>query len=92
MCVYYVWFLFFEVVLLGVFMVLDLFLFYVFFDLSLVGMYFLIGCWGYDDVLCVVFKFFVYMFVGLLVILLVILGLFFGSGLLIFDMCELIVW
>ena len=40
---YYALFLFLESVSLGVFLALDLLLFYVFFDLSIVGMYFLIG-------------------------------------------------
>src|SRR3546814_19297824 len=39
---YYAWFLFLEGTSLGVFLTLDLLVFYVFFDLSLVGMYFLI--------------------------------------------------
>src|SRR3546814_3340995 len=38
---YYAWFLFLEGTSLGVFLTLDLLVFYVFFDLSLVGMYFL---------------------------------------------------
>ncbi|WP_254436441.1 hypothetical protein [Vreelandella aquamarina] len=43
---YYAWMLFLQSVSLGVFLALDLLLFYVFFDLSLVGMFFLIGRWG----------------------------------------------
>ena len=46
---YYAWFLFLEAVSLGLFLTLDLLLFYVFFDLSLVGMFFLIGRWGHGD-------------------------------------------
>src|SRR3546814_5424071 len=46
---YYAWFLFLEGTSLGVFLTLDLLVFYVFFDLSLVGMYFLIGRWGHGD-------------------------------------------
>ena len=87
---YYAWFLFLEAVSLGVFMALDLLLFYVFFDLSLVGMYFLIGRWGHDDAPRAALKFFVYTFAGSLAILLAILGLSLGSGSLTFDMRELI--
>jgi NADH-quinone oxidoreductase subunit M len=43
---YFFWFLTLEVGMLGVFMALDLVLFYVFWELTLVPMYFLIGVWG----------------------------------------------
>ena len=87
---YYAWFLFLEAVSLGVFLALDLLLFYVFFDLSLVGMYFLIGRWGHGDAPRAALKFFVYTFAGSLAILLAILGLALSSGPLTFDMRELI--
>jgi proton-translocating NADH-quinone oxidoreductase, chain M len=87
---YYAWFLFLEAVSLGVFLALDLLLFYVFFDLSLVGMYFLIGRWGHGDAPRAALKFFVYTFAGSLAILLAILGLSLSSGPLTFDMRELI--
>ena len=35
--------------MIGVFVSLDLFLFYVFWDAMLIPMYFLIGIWGYDQ-------------------------------------------
>ena len=57
---YYAWMLFLEAVSLGVFLALDLFLFYVFFDLSLVGMYFLIGVWGHGNARRAALKFFIY--------------------------------
>ena len=73
---YYAWLLFLECVSLGVFVALDLFLFYVFFDLSLVGMYFLIGVWGHGNAQRAALKFFLYTLAGSLVMLLAILGLY----------------
>ena len=78
---YYALFLFLETASLGVFLSLDLLLFYVFFDLSIVGMYFLIGGWGHgEDARRAAFKFFIYTLGGSLAILLAILGLYLGSG------------
>jgi NADH-quinone oxidoreductase subunit M len=87
---YYGWFLFLEAVSLGVFLALDLLLFYVFFDLSLVGMYFLIGRWGHGDAARAALKFFVYTLAGSLAILLAILGLVLATQPMTFDMRELI--
>ncbi|MEX2577170.1 MAG: NADH-quinone oxidoreductase subunit M [Halofilum sp. (in: g-proteobacteria)] len=87
---YYAWLLFLEGVSLGVFLVLDLLLFYVFFDLSLVGMYFLIGGWGHGDARGAALKFFVYTLAGSLALLLAILALVLSTEPLTFDMRELI--
>jgi NADH-quinone oxidoreductase subunit M len=87
---YYAWFLFLESVSLGVFLALDLLLFYVFFDLSLVGMYFLIGRWGHGDATRAALKFFIYTLAGSLAILLAILGLCLATDPLTFDMRTLI--
>ena len=87
---YYGWFLFLQGASLGVFLVLDLLLFYVFFDLSLVGMYFLIGRWGHGEAHRSALKFFVYTLAGSLAILLAILGLYLSTDPLTFDMRELI--
>ena len=46
---YYAWMAFLAGVSIGLFVTLDLIVFYVFFDLSLVGMYFLIGRWGHGE-------------------------------------------
>ncbi len=66
---YYAWMLFLAGVSLGLFVALDLILFYVFFDLSLVGMYFLIGRWGHGDAQAAALKFFLYTLAGSLLIL-----------------------
>lgn len=87
---YYAWFLFLEGTSLGVFLTLDLLVFYVFFDLSLVGMYFLIGRWGHGDAGRAALTFFVYTLAGSLAILLAILGLVLTVEPLTFDMRSLI--
>jgi len=87
---YYAWFLFLQGVSLGLFLTLDLLVFYVFFDLSLVGMYFLIGRWGHGDAEYAALKFFIYTLAGSLAILLAILGLVLANDTLTFDMRELI--
>ena len=87
---YYAWFLFLEGVSLGLFLTLDLLVFYVFFDLSLVGMYFLIGRWGHGDAQRAALKFFIYTLAGSLAVLLGIIGLALASEPLTFDMRELI--
>ena len=78
---YFSLFLFLETASLGVFLALDLLLFYVFFDLSIVGMYFLIGVWGHGEgARRAALKFFLYTLTGSLAILLAILALYLSSG------------
>jgi len=87
---YYAWLLFLEGVSLGVFLALDLLLFYVFFDLGLVGMFFLIGRWGHGDARRAAIKFFLYTLAGSLTMLLAILALYLASDPHTFDMRVLI--
>ncbi len=87
---YFAAFLFLEAASLGVFLALDLFLFYVFFDVSLVGMYFLIAAWGHGDSQRSALKFFLYTLAGSLAMLLAILGLYLASEPRTFDMAALI--
>jgi NADH-quinone oxidoreductase subunit M len=63
--------------MLGVFLALDLFLFYVFFELSLLPMYFLIGIWGGPRREYAAIKFFLYTLAGSVCLLIVMLGFFF---------------
>ena len=63
--------------MLGVFLSLDLFLFYVFFEVSLLPMYFLIGIWGGPRKEYAAIKFFLYTLAGSICLLIVMLGLFF---------------
>lgn len=88
---YFALFLFLETASLGVFLSLDLLLFYVFWDLSLVGMYFLIGVWGHGEAARrSALKFFLYTLAGSLVMLLAVLALYLNAAPRTFDMQRLI--
>jgi NADH-quinone oxidoreductase subunit M len=64
-----------ESAMMGVFISLDLFLFYVFWDAMLVPMYFLIGIWGYERRVYASIKFILYTMAGSVLMLVAILGL-----------------
>jgi len=64
-----------ESAMIGVFVSLDLFLFYVFWDAMLIPMYFLIGIWGYERRIYAAVKFLLYTMAGSVLMLLAILGL-----------------
>ena len=66
-------FLLLEVGMIGAFITLDLFLFYVFWELMLIPMYLIIGIWGGKDRIYAAVKFFLYTFVGSLLMLIAIL-------------------
>src|SRR5882672_4125490 len=74
---YYSMFLLLETGMLGVFLSLDFFLFYVFWELVLVPMYFIIGVWGGPRKLYAAIKFFLYTLSGSVLMLLGILALYF---------------
>ena len=82
-------FLFLETTAVGVFVALDLILFFVFFDLSIVGMYFVIAGWGHSGAARAALKFFLYTFLGSLALLLGFIGLYVASDPHTFDMVEL---
>ncbi len=63
-----------EAAMIGVFVSLDLFLFYVFWDFMLIPMYFLIGIWGYDQRLYASIKFMLYTMAGSVLMLIAIIG------------------
>jgi NADH-quinone oxidoreductase subunit M len=63
--------------IIGVFVALDLFLFFVFWELMLVPMYFIIGVWGGERRIYAAIKFFLFTAVGSLLMLVAILYLFF---------------
>ena len=65
---------------MGVFLSLDLFLFYVFWELMLVPMYFLISLWGHEHRVHAAVKFFIFTQLGGLFMLLAVLGLYFVHG------------
>ncbi len=94
---YYACLLFLETGMLGVFVALDFFLFYIFWEIMLVPMYFLIGIWGHGRRLYSAIKFFLYTLFGSVFMLLGILALYFfngnpdyGTGKLTFNVIELI--
>jgi NADH-quinone oxidoreductase subunit M len=66
--------------MLGVFVALDLFVFYVFWEVMLIPMYFIIGVWGGGRRLYAAIKFFVYTFVGSLLMLVAILAIYYLVG------------
>jgi NADH-quinone oxidoreductase subunit M len=66
-----------ETGVVGVFLSLDLFLFYVFFELTLVPMYFIVGVWGGERRIYAAVKFFLYTALGSLLMLVAILYLYF---------------
>ncbi len=74
---YYAFMLMLQAGMLGVFISLDFFMFYVFWEVMLVPMYFLIGVWGGPRKLYAAIKFFLYTLVGSVLLLLGILALYF---------------
>jgi NADH-quinone oxidoreductase subunit M len=74
---YYIWFLVLQTGMLGVFMALDFFLFFVFWEAMLVPMYLLIGIWGGPRKLYAAIKFFLYTLLGSVLMLLAVLFLYF---------------
>ena len=82
-----------ESAVIGVFVALDLFLFYVFWDAMLIPMYFLIGVWGYERRIYATVKFILYTMAGSVLMLLAILALAYvhsvASGTYSFDLLRL---
>lgn len=91
---YFAWLLLLEAGVMGSFISLDLFLFFVFFEIVLVPMYFLIGGWGYEGRVYAATKFFLYTMIGSAFMLVSILATVFiarnnGLGYVTFDLVEL---
>jgi NADH-quinone oxidoreductase subunit M len=78
---YCILFLLLETGMIGVFLALDFFLFYVFWEVMLLPMYFLIGVWGGPRKEYAAIKFFLYTLVGSVLMLIAILMLYFNSDL-----------
>ena len=66
--------------MIGVFVALDLFLFYVMWEVMLIPMYFIIGVWGGDNRLYAAIKFFIYTMFGSLLMLVAIIILYLHAG------------
>ena len=78
---YCILFLLLETGMLGVFLALDFFLFYVFWEVMLLPMYFLIGVWGGPRREYAAIKFFLFTLVGSVLMLIALLMLYFASDL-----------
>jgi len=76
---YFALFLLLDAGMMGVFVSLDFFLFYIFWELMLLPMYFLIGIWGGPRKEYAAIKFFIYTLFGSIFILLVMIGLYFSA-------------
>ncbi len=77
---FFAFFVLMEFGLIGVFVALDLFLFYVFWEVSLVPMYFLIGVWGHERRIYAAVKFFIYTMTGSVLMLACIIYLYNRAG------------
>ncbi|OGW78371.1 MAG: oxidoreductase [Omnitrophica bacterium GWA2_52_8] len=86
---YYFLYLLLETGMMGTFLALDLFLFYIFWEVVLVPMYFLIGIWGGPRREYAAIKFFLYTLTGSMFMLLGILALYFKSEPHTFDWVRL---
>lgn len=76
---YFALFLLLDTGMMGVFVALDFFLFYIFWELMLLPMYFLIGIWGGPRKEYAAIKFFIYTLFGSIFILLTMIGLYFST-------------
>ena len=83
-----------EAAMIGVFLSLDLFLFYLFWDAMLIPMYFLIGIWGYERRIYAAVKFILYTMAGSVLMLIAILWIAYYhqsvTGVPSFDLADLI--
>lgn len=69
-----------ETGIMGVFLSLDLFLFYLFWEIMLIPMFFLIGVWGHGRRIYSAVKFFIYTLAGSLLMLLAVIGIYLIHG------------
>ena len=86
---YYALLLMLDAGMMGVFVSLDFFLFYIFWEVMLLPMYFLIGIWGGPRREYAAIKFFLYTLLGSVLILLAMLGLYYYGAQSTFDMTVL---
>lgn len=77
---YMIAFLVLETLMLGVFMALDLILFYLFFEAGLIPMFLIIGIWGGANRIYASFKFFLYTFLGSVLMLVAMVAMFSLAG------------
>ena len=77
---FYIFLLLLEAAMIGVFVSLDLLVFYLFFEASLVPMFFLIGIWGGANRIYAAIKFFIFTALGSLLMLAAIIGLYYVAA------------
>ena len=77
---YMIAFLLLETLMLGVFMALDLVLFYLFFEAGLIPMFLIIGIWGGKDRIYASFKFFLYTLLGSVLMLIAMISMYNVAG------------
>ncbi len=77
---YMIAFLLLETLMLGVFLALDLVLFYLFFEAGLIPMFLIIGIWGGRDRIYAAFKFFLYTFLGSVLMLVAMIAMYRAAG------------
>jgi NADH-quinone oxidoreductase subunit M len=77
---YMIAFLVLETMILGVFLALDLVLFYLFLEAGLIPMFLIIGIWGGKDRIYATFKFFLYTFFGSVLMLIAMVAMFVQAG------------
>ena len=77
---YMVAFLVLETLMIGVFVALDLVLFYLFFEAGLIPMFLIIGIWGGKERIYAAFKFFLYTFLGSVLMLVAMIAMYVEAG------------
>ncbi|MBC7157226.1 MAG: NADH-quinone oxidoreductase subunit M, partial [Rhodobacteraceae bacterium] len=77
---YMIAFLVLETLMIGVFTALDLVLFYVFFEAGLIPMFLIIGIWGGKERIYAAFKFFLYTFLGSVLMLVAMIAMYAEAG------------
>ncbi|MCX7559439.1 NADH-quinone oxidoreductase subunit M [Sulfitobacter sp. F26204] len=85
---YMIAFLMLETLMLGVFMALDLILFYLFFEAGLIPMFLIIGIWGGANRIYASFKFFLYTFLGSVLMLVAMVAMFSEAGTTCIAACD----
>ena len=77
---YMIAFLLLETLMIGVFVALDMVLFYLFFEAGLIPMFLIIGIWGGKDRIYAAFKFFLYTFLGSVLMLVAMIAMYVDAG------------
>jgi NADH-quinone oxidoreductase subunit M len=77
---YMIAFLLLETLMIGVFVALDMVLFYLFFEAGLIPMFLIIGIWGGKERIYAAFKFFLYTFIGSVLMLVAMIAMYMDAG------------